>query len=566
MRSMHDQSAVLNKLAALLQPPADRTELASWMSMEPSIAFLDENANADSVILHLNAGHMFVVSALVPSTSVNPPDWDDLGKWTMDPWSSWSVWSSASEVGIEAPLGGDSSKTVAAGEQLVFMRTFEGVPDCGTYVEMLQKFVHLLSLHYMPERDSWCRLNRHGDIEDVIRHVQIPEGTWKGSGGRAVICDRKALMKYATLTDATLVRMFDFTYVGRGFGGWDSGGQDDRIHGDGIRYRFCLNSGPASYARGVEIVSLAGSRQEIADEMWGRGGDKQYATFIAQDWKNKRIEEISCSPEALSNYFTPSEKPFEVTPAFFRPEVLLKYKSDREKYQLGHRSVSCRGAWDLRTFDINAEGQVHTYLVYLRSLPYEEQLHWKQYNEVPKGPISERAFKSDFNGEWSDDYDPLLSLKRKLGDLSAAKAPWWKLRSSDLTQKAHYPVTTSPDEWADEILHLDQLLVEGLDEKTLRARCGETDLRIRSLGLLERCLVQYGFDDERARDLVKPLKELHDLRSKVKGHASGSDAKALRQAAIKEHGSLREHYQALAQRCDESFAAITTALNAPIDA
>ncbi len=70
---------------------------------------------------------------------------------------------------------------------------------------------------------------RYGDIEDVIRHVQIPEGAWKGSGGRAVICDREALTKYATLTETTLVRMFDFTYVGDGFGGWDSSGQDDRV-------------------------------------------------------------------------------------------------------------------------------------------------------------------------------------------------------------------------------------------------------------------------------------------------------------------------------------------------
>jgi hypothetical protein len=563
---MHDQSAVLKKLTAILQPPADSAELAAWASMEPSIAFLSENAQADSVILHLSAGHMFVASALVPTASVDSPDWDDLGRWTMDPWSSWSVWSSAKEVGIEPPLGGDDSKTIAMGEQLVFMRTFEGVPERGTYVEVLQKLVHLLSLHYMPERDAWCRLNRHGDIEDVIRHVEIPEGATKGSGGRVVLCDRATLTKYATLTEATLVRMFDFTYVGSSFGGWKTGGEEQRTHGDTVRYRFLLNGGPASYARGVEIVPLATPRQEIADEIWGRQAEKQYASFIAYDWKNQRVEEISCSPDTLANYFTESEKPFEVTPAFFRPEVLLKYKSDREKYQLGHRSVSCRGAWHLKTFDINAEGQVHTYLLYLRDLPYEEQLHWKQYNEPPKGPISERAHKTDFKGEWSDDYDPLLSLKRKLGDLAGAKTPWWKLRSSDLPDKAHYPVTTSPDEWADEILHLDQLLVEGFDEKALRARCGEADLRIRSLGLIERCLVQYGFDDERAHELVQPLKDLHELRSKVKGHASGSDAKMLRQAAIKEHGTLRNHYQALVQKCDESLAAITTALTVPADA
>jgi hypothetical protein len=34
------------------------------------------------------------------------------------------------------------------------------------------------------------------------------------------------------------------------------------------------------------------------------------------------------------------------------------------------------------TFDINDEGQVHTYLRYLRDLPYKGQLYWKAFNEA----------------------------------------------------------------------------------------------------------------------------------------------------------------------------------------
>ena len=55
---------------------------------------------------------------------------------------------------------------------------------------------------------------------------------------------------------------------------------------------------------------------------------------MAHDRKHDRIAEISCAPSALANYFTESDLPFEITPAFFHPEVLLKYKMDREKYWL----------------------------------------------------------------------------------------------------------------------------------------------------------------------------------------------------------------------------------------
>ena len=145
----------------------------------------------------------------------------------------------------------------------------------------------------------------------------------------------------------------------------------------------------------------------------------------------------------------------------------MKYKSDREKYRLETRSVSCRGTWHLETFDVNDAGQIHTYLKYLSHLPYEEQLHWKQYNEKPKAPISKRAFATDFEGQFYDAYDPLSSLKYKLEKINREKVGWWTLRTDDLTEKVQYPYTSSRDEWADEILNLDQLIVEGLEEKWL---------------------------------------------------------------------------------------------------
>jgi hypothetical protein len=87
--------------------------------------------------------------------------------------------------------------------------------------------------------------------------------------------------------------------------------------------------------------------------------------------KNGVIREISCAPGATANYFTESDLPFELSPAFFSPEVLRKYKADSDKYSLAGRSISCRCAWSLQTYDVNEAGQVHTYLVYLRNLPYD---------------------------------------------------------------------------------------------------------------------------------------------------------------------------------------------------
>lgn len=276
------------------------------------------------------------------------------------------------------------------------------------------------------------------------------------------------------------------------------------------------------------------------------------------------IREISTAPGAAANYFVKSDLPFETSPAFFRPEVLLRYKADTEKYRLTDRSISCRGAWSLQTYDINDAGQVHTYICYLRNLPYEEQLHWKAYNESPKGPISKRALTNDFEGEFYSGYDALDSLKHFLSELKADRVPWWTLRSDDLTDRTHYPVTASADEWSDEILHLDQLLVEGFEEKWLRDKALALKRAIepafRSLKLMEECFVGLGFETDHAAKLLSPLRELHDLRSKLKGHAPGEEAADLKRKALTDFGSYKDHFRALVQECDESMRIIAEAL------
>ena len=364
--------------------------------------------------------------------------------------------------------------------------------------------------------------------------------------------------------------MFDFTrYKSGSFSDWGNRNEPVEFGGqNNIFGSLVVSNGYGSYSRGFQVRNISIPKEKVINDMWGRPTTekpKQYATFIAHDWKNKRIAEISCDPSCLANYFTKSELPFEITPAFFRPEVLLKYKSDREKYQLKSRSVGCRGVWYLKTFDINAAGQVHTYLIYLSHLPYEEQLHWKQYNEKPKAPLSERAITTDFEGKFYDGYDPLYSLSYKLEKLHRSKVGWWTLRNEDAPKKVHYPYTSSCDEWAEEILNLDQLVVEGLEEKWLRKKAKELgrnpDTKLRELKLTEECLVAVGFEDDHAHQLMSPFHDVHNLRSILKGHASGSEAKKIRKQALQQFGSFRRHFEHLCAECDDSLETIIEAFH-----
>jgi hypothetical protein len=570
-RPTEDRIKTINAMSGLrarlehinITPSAEGGRFDKWLEQEDVREFLKENAREHDIVVYASLQHTFIHAVLVPNSLLHPVDADDLLKWSANPTETWNIWSTQDDIGLSPPLDHPGSKTLKGGEQLIFTRFFEGRISRKSYVEVLQKFAHIFDIHYVPEQDAYCRLDEHGDVVELVKVTSIPEKR-ESRAGRFVTIDRKLLDEYMVLTDSSLVQLFDFTRVNfEEFVGWSDDREETRIANGDLYGRLTIDPGNGSYFRGFQIIRSRSTVQSIVNRIWESEGERQYASFIAVDWKNKVVKEISCDPKCLGNYFTKSDLPFEVSPTFFKAEVLSKYKSDPEKYTVRERSISCRGAWELQTYDINEAGQVHTYLIYLSRLPYKEQLYWKSFNEEPRAPISKRAFKSDFEGEFWDQYEPLSSLKHRLHQIDKRKVAWWTLRSGDLMERVHYPATPSPDEWADEILALDQLLVEGFEEKWLRQRAvmlgRAPEQQWRSLKLLEQCLVGLGFEEGHAARIVAPLREVHDLRSKLKGHATDNARRELRSKAISEYGSYRAHFTSLCGKCDSSFEQIVEA-------
>ncbi len=552
----------LSEIAKLANEPQDQNDFNEWLKQGEVVHFLANDIEDDYVILYASMSHVFIHSVLIPNKEeFSPSDIDDLLKWSYNPFSTWGIAYSSKDAWIEPPLSSAGSKQLKSGVQIIFGRSFEGDDSRNNYYEINQKLSHVLELHHLEERNAWCRLDKHGDIEDIVKIFKISDLP-RNESGTVITVKKEALDEFSAIGNLCFLRMFDITrYKSGNFHGWGHTTTPvDLSDGEHIFGHLTVEPGIGSYSRGVQISRANVSKSQIIEHSWGgstKEKDKQYASYIAQDWKNKVTKEISCNPDCLANYFTESDLPFEITPAFFKPEVMLKYKSDRAKYYLEDRSVGCRGSWHLETFDINAAGQVHTYLIYLSRLPYEEQLHWKQFNEEPKAPISERAYTTDFEGNFYDGYDPLLSLKYKLEELNRRNPGWWTLRNDDLIKKTHYPFTASKDEWAEELLNLDQLLIEGFEEKWLRKKVielgGKPDKRLRALKLAEEYLVLMGFEREHAHQIMTPFHLVHNLRSLVKGHVSGSDADKQRKDAIRVHGSLKSHFTSVCSDCDESM-------------
>ncbi|MBX9948743.1 MAG: hypothetical protein K2Y39_06260 [Candidatus Obscuribacterales bacterium] len=557
----------IEQFIAVSIPPKDDTKI--WLQdAAAGVDYVVANSKSDDVILYALVGQTYIHSVLGPLKNLNSPNLEDLQSALVDPDSSWGIehqWGGGKKerMYLAAPFESPGCDSLVGGEQLVYRRRFDGV-DKDARIEVSQRMVHALNLYWRDEEKAFCRLNEDGDVEPIIRFVSMTSRTGE-SNEMIVTINAGHLHKYMAVTEMALVMKFDFTRFHSGeFGGWNGRGEILQPS-ENLLFHTDVQSG-CSYANGVLVVLPAITQEQLIAESrreWSRE-DMQYATFKARDWKNKQDAEISCAPSALASYFEKSPLPFQVTPAFFKPEVLQKYKADSEKYRLENRSISSRAGWYLKTYDVNDAGQVHTYLCYLGDLPYSEQLYWQSFNEWPKSDISKRAYETDIQGKWTTIKDPLVELKLAISKLDKKTPDWWLQRGDARAANVHYALTASPDEWANSILTLDQLVVEGFSTKGIRdlitGAGKEFDNQWASLRLIQEFLVAKGMLEVEAVSLLRPLKELHGLRSKVKGHSAETEKQELIKKARTDHGSLKNHFKDLVSKCEISFNRIVAEL------
>ena len=543
---------LIEHISKINQPPDDDTTYAAWITASRHLDLLQKNAEEDEVIIHACGQHIFIHTVTVNEDASVPLDIDDLLDWNRFPFSAAAsyIWDAdRDDIWITQDASIFGSETLQTARELIFDREIPGLPGKGNrYFEIAQEYVHLTGIHHLPERDAYCRPDKHGEWEHVVTVGTRPPD----NNVSLITFKREPLEEYLVASRSVLVRMFDFTlFKFNDFNGWPDG-PEAVVKCDPIFYRQKIVSGYAAYTRGVQIIRPSHSRAEIVSKMKREpiGETTQYVDFIAYDWRNGRISTISTDPCATTNYFQAegNSLAFELSPAFFNPEVLQKYKSDADKYSMKDRSISCRNSWELRRYDVNEAGQVHAYICDLRSLPYSEQLYWKSFNEEPKAGISKRALASDFKGQWiKDAKPPLVKIKHMLAKWQQSNVPWWTLRDLEAVNRVTPPLTDSRDEWAREFTNLAQLVIEGFETKAIGRRLDELGIDRKSdeksLALLERVL-----SVETENGCVQKLKGLRlvqRIRSKVDAHARGTEADAITQRAIQEHGSYADHFEAV---------------------
>lgn len=560
----YEHSKLCERLFQLNQLPEAGAEYATWIKADGHLTLLQDNEQEDELIIYGVGEYSFIHAVIVSENHLFPLDKDDLLKWNHIPDSSCASYAGdmgGNGFGIERIGSSKGCKTLKHARQLVFARQFYGLKASDArYFEVLQEYSHLAEIHWRPEWHAYCRFDENGEFDPIVSITSQDDGV------ALVTFKREPLELYLAASNSVLVRLFDFTCFRLGkFVGWPDCPEDEFTGSDTLFYRQKIDAGIAAYTRGVQIIHPSRPKEEIFATLranWSGGRDGRSVDFIALDWRKNRITKISTSPNATTNYHEAHKNnlPYQISPAFFRPEVLLKYKLDRDKYTIEerYRTIRCRGEWSLQRFDVNEAGQVHAYIKDLRSLPYQEQLYWASHNERPKAGISKRAIENDIRGEWTFVVDPLEDVRSIAERWADSDVTWWHLREESLLEQVNTPRTSSRDEWAHAYMDLSKLIVEGFQVRVLRGEIDKLkiayDKEERSLALLEKLLVGHNKIDIGQR--LSGLRTIQNIRNKVIAHSGSSEAVELANTALKEHDTYAAHFKSVCRTVKQELELI----------
>ena len=288
--------------------------------------------------------------------------------------------------------------------------------------------------------------------------------------------------------------------------------------------------------------------------------------FIVDTDSNGDSIESTSNPDQLRNYFGANPDAYHfLTPVFFRRVVLDKYFAEPDRYRVADGLLSCLSLWSCK-IDNDLDSHVVMFLGNLGHLPYEERLHWRQFNVQPEAGVSETQYRRGFLAEFADAKAPDLVFRR---DYERFVESWtrehgWPLFLPLTTGDQHLlatirvPATDSQNEFDEQIMCLAKLLVDSLNERELADQLDGSRDDLKGIAKLSAFLDQTGCPD--TSSIVEFLRDLQTLRSTGSAHrkgrsyarilkklggesvAKGEMCRRLLSGAIAALSALRSHY------------------------
>ena len=251
---------------------------------------------------------------------------------------------------------------------------------------------------------------------------------------------------------------------------------------------------------------------------------KRYATFWIKDL-HRNLVEHSCNPKTLNNICVNDkpDAPFDITPVFFKREVLDKFYHSPHKFSVSDGEVNYKEEGLYLRVDTDMKDYVSVLLVDLAVLDYEEQSYWRSFNIKPDDTttISKAAYERWYEGKFAKSTAPDAVLIKEYTEFYTFWENFvgWPLFTENPNdpKSAIHSIHVLPDEnnekeFYDQILVLAKLFIDSLNVSQFPKL---DEIENRSLNRFSAYLEQ---NDIKLPELISFLRNIQRLRSTMAAH------------------------------------------------
>ena len=348
------------------------------------------------------------------------------------------------------------------------------------YIEISEEFRLFHNLYHDRATDTYIKIDEAGN-EITVAVIKSNE----------VQIRLKEIQQFLAIKEMYLSMLFEFNEYSRytleelglndvepefkrdGLICWKRG-----YSGETNRYRegFCSDS----WLRGRKLIKpFPKSKSGFGDF----AEEPEYVEFIVDVDENADEVCYTCNPYKLDDHpGENSDTAWKLTLVHFRKQVLDKYYSEPNKYNVSDSIVRC-GLWSMK-LDNHDPDKVCAFLDHLGiHLPYAEQLHWRAYNIPPEGGMSETFYRRMVKGEWANSNQPDHLFKQSYEQLQKAcdECLGWQLLkplgSEDKYrfQRLRVPVNDEQCHFDDLVQDLQTILIESINIKGLKQLLSEAE-------------------------------------------------------------------------------------------
>ncbi|WP_339179236.1 hypothetical protein [Paenibacillus sp. FSL R5-0701] len=406
-------------------------------------------------------------------------------------------------------------------EPLLFLREFGGVLE--SYIEISEEFRLLNNLYYDHKDNKYIYVSDNGELDPVIKIE-----------GNNVFFKLNYLKRFAAVKQMGIALYFNIRFDSEvTLEEMNLVADQDCYYGPDCCFDYHHDNDTMSSSDRRAYSILHGKKILFGVSIeesgyWPYDKLKSFEEFvIGYDEKGEEVK-FPSDPKNLANYFGSNpNSPQYLTPVYFSKDVLTKYYSKPELYEVNDGHIRCQGIWLLPIDNLNKE-YVSAYLGDLgRELPHKEQIYWKSFNIIPDGKLSETKFKRDFLAQFADPEISDLKFKQKFVMFRGKwieKMGWdlfIELSDADKYNFEHLriPIAKSQVEFDGLVLSLVKTMIDSINEKELnKLIMNKEDLK-GSISRLERFLEEKNVTGYEPH--LKFLRDLQELRSTGSGHRKG---------------------------------------------